>query len=65
MKLEERCKMSDSQMKGEPKNERTKLVDVVPLRQPYVIMIDPCDSCNFLCRFCPTNINKDISHNDL
>lgn len=62
MKLEERCKMSDSQMKGEPKNERTKLVDVVPLRQPYVIMIDPCDSCNFLCRFCPTNINKDNIH---
>lgn len=51
--------MGNLQIKGEPKNTRTQLVDVVPLSQPYVIMIDPCDACNFLCKFCPTNISKD------
>lgn len=45
-------------IRGEPKNVRNNLVDVVPLAQPYVIMIDPCDACNFMCKFCPTNISK-------
>lgn len=51
--------MNEYKIKGEPKNVRTKLVDVVPIKQPYVIMIDPCDACNFLCKFCPTNISKE------
>lgn len=51
--------MKESVTNCEPKNQRTRLVDVVPLSQPYVIMIDPCDACNFLCKFCPTNISKE------
>lgn len=34
--------------------ERTPLQDVIPLNTPFVIFIDPCDTCNFKCRFCPT-----------
>lgn len=33
---------------------RTKLETVIPLRTPYIINIDPCDRCNFQCKFCPT-----------
>ena len=49
----------ERKIRGEVKNKRTKLVDVVPLSQPYVIMVDPCDACNFKCNFCPTNISKE------
>jgi len=34
--------------------ERTPLQDVIPLSTPFVLFIDPCDTCNFQCRFCPT-----------
>ncbi len=44
-------------IRQEIKNKRTKLVDVVPLSQPYIIMIDPCGACNFNCVFCPCNNN--------
>lgn len=43
----------------EQHNERTKLVDVVPLSHPYVLMIDPCGRCNFKCCFCPCNVSED------
>jgi MoaA/NifB/PqqE/SkfB family radical SAM enzyme len=33
---------------------RTRLETVIPLRTPYIINIDPCDTCNFQCKFCPT-----------
>jgi len=33
---------------------RTPLETVIPLRTPYIINIDPCDRCNFQCKFCPT-----------
>lgn len=33
---------------------RTKLETVIPLRTPFIINIDPCDTCNFQCKFCPT-----------
>jgi len=33
---------------------RTKLETVIPLRTPFIINIDPCDKCNFQCKFCPT-----------
>ena len=35
-------------------NNRTKLETVIPLRTPFIINIDPCDTCNFQCKFCPT-----------
>lgn len=31
-----------------------ELKDALPLRTPYVIHIDPCDTCNFHCKFCPS-----------
>ena len=33
---------------------RTKLETVIPLATPFIIFIDPCDRCNFSCKFCPT-----------
>jgi len=33
---------------------RTPLETVIPLSVPFVIFVDPCDTCNFQCRFCPT-----------
>ena len=33
---------------------RTKLEMVIPLATPFIINIDPCDTCNFQCKFCPT-----------
>lgn len=34
--------------------DRNELKEVLPLRTPYVIYIDPCDTCNFHCKFCPS-----------
>ncbi len=31
-----------------------ELKNALPLRTPYVIYIDPCDTCNFRCKFCPS-----------
>jgi len=33
---------------------RTKLQTVLPLSTPFIINIDPSDTCNFQCKFCPT-----------
>lgn len=33
---------------------RTKLQDVIPLSTPFTLFVDPADSCNFQCVFCPT-----------
>lgn len=35
-------------------NPRTHLQDVIPLRTPYVLMVDPASACNLRCKFCPT-----------
>ena len=34
--------------------DRYELKDALPLSTPYVVNIDPCDTCNFRCKFCPT-----------
>ncbi|MFV0529387.1 MAG: radical SAM/SPASM domain-containing protein [Lachnospiraceae bacterium] len=34
--------------------DRETLRAMIPLRTPHVIYIDPCDMCNFQCKFCPT-----------
>lgn len=46
----------DIESKVQPRIEaaRTRLGDVVPLRTPYVVFIDPSSACNFKCTFCPT-----------
>lgn len=33
---------------------RTKLETVIPLSVPFIINVDPADTCNFQCKFCPT-----------
>lgn len=35
-------------------HDRIELKNQLPLRTPYVIYIDPCDTCNFRCKFCPS-----------
>ncbi len=35
-------------------HDRQELKEALPLRTPYVIYIDPCDTCNFHCKFCPS-----------
>ena len=35
-------------------HDRIELKNALPLRTPYVLYIDPCDTCNFRCKFCPS-----------
>ena len=35
-------------------HDRLELKRALPLRTPYVIYIDPSDTCNFRCKFCPS-----------
>jgi len=35
-------------------HDRIELKNSLPLRTPYVIHIDPSDTCNFRCKFCPS-----------
>lgn len=35
-------------------HDRIALKNALPLETPYVIHIDPCDTCNFHCKFCPS-----------
>lgn len=46
--------------KRNPQNARHKLVDVLPLKAPYIMNIITTDKCNFKCRYCPSN-NKEIN----
>ena len=39
--------------------DRNELREELPLRTPYIIYIDPCDTCNFRCKFCPTG-NREL-----
>lgn len=32
--------------------DRHRLEEVLPLRTPYALFIDPCNLCNFRCKFC-------------
>ncbi len=33
---------------------RTRLEEVIPIKVPFTVFVDPADICNFQCRFCPT-----------
>ena len=35
-------------------HDRTPLQNVIPLKTPFVVFVDPASACNFLCPFCPT-----------
>lgn len=37
---------------------RTRLETVIPLKTPFIVFVDPSDSCNFQCKFCPTGDRK-------
>lgn len=39
-------------------DNRTKLQDVIPLETPLNLFIDPCNICNFKCKFCPNGDSK-------
>lgn len=41
---------------------RTPLQNVIPLKTPFVLFIDPSSLCNFQCNFCPTG-HRDIINN--
>jgi MoaA/NifB/PqqE/SkfB family radical SAM enzyme len=45
----------EANMRFEKTNQRQRLIDVVPLKAPFSIFIDPCGRCNFKCDFCPCN----------
>lgn len=36
------------------KEQHTSLGEVAPLSQPYVLVVDPSNLCNFKCKFCPS-----------
>ena len=40
-------------------HDRQELKNALPLCTPYVIHIDPCDTCNFRCKFCPSG-NREL-----
>ena len=35
-------------------DNRTPLQEVIPLSAPFVLFVDPANTCNFRCTFCPT-----------
>lgn len=35
-------------------HDNVELKNALPLDTPYVVHIDPCDTCNFHCKFCPS-----------
>ena len=37
------------------RTDRKPLQDLIPLKQPLRVLIDPCDTCNFRCDFCFQN----------
>lgn len=52
----------DDCMKAKMENlvnkNRTRLEEVIPLRMPYSIALDPCNLCNFKCTFCAMHATK-------
>lgn len=42
-------------------HDRYELKEALPLQTPYVIHIDPSDTCNFRCKFCPSG-NRELMH---
>lgn len=41
--------------------ERQSLGEKLPLKQPYVLLVDPSNLCNLRCKWCPTGYDKMIS----
>lgn len=54
-------------MKRLSTEKRNELGKVIPLEQPYVLLIDPSNICNLRCVFCPTgydNLIKESNRNN-
>jgi len=43
------------------KNKRGNLSDALPLKQPYVLLIDPSSLCNLRCTWCPSGYDSLMS----
>lgn len=39
-------------------NKRENLGEKLPLEQPYVLLVDPCNLCNLRCQWCPSGYDK-------
>ncbi|MFA6395846.1 MAG: radical SAM/SPASM domain-containing protein [Sulfurimonas sp.] len=50
--------MDKEQLRRIDLKNRTQLEMVIPLQTPFIINVDPADSCNFECSFCPTGDRK-------
>ena len=50
--------MDKEQLRRIDLKNRTQLETVIPLDTPFIINVDPADSCNFECSFCPTGDRK-------
>lgn len=48
------------QLKAPIRTDRAELKDIIPLKQPLRILIDPSDVCNFRCKFCFQSYQKDF-----
>lgn len=44
------------------KQNREKLEDVLPLKMPFSIALDPCNLCNFKCGFAQCRVHKSSFH---
>lgn len=42
--------------------DRHNLEDVIPLDTPYTLSIDPCNLCNFRCKFCAMQVSKEAQN---
>ena len=47
-----------TRLSSEPRNN---LCDVLPLQQPYVLLVDPSSLCNLRCRWCPSGYDNLIA----
>lgn len=45
-------------------NDRTPLQNVIPIATPFVLFVDPVNTCNFQCTFCPTGDRNLIKATD-
>ena len=52
--------MSNDKIQAPVRKYKNLLQDMIPLKQPLRVLIDPCDVCNFRCEFCFQNFDKNF-----
>ena len=50
----------DKSLNSPIRSDRKPLQDLIPLEQPLRVLIDPCDICNFRCKFCFQSYDADF-----